>query len=116
MSQPPDDKAAVERALMDQFRDRALRVPEKPPRATLPRLLALAASLALVAAMLLGFDTFLTAVQKFMEIEVVDPAPAATDPMPAFVVTPDVSPPPQADPDPRPSPAPAPEISPATPR
>jgi len=116
MSQPPDDKAAVERALMDRFRDRALREPEKAPPATLPRLLALAASLALVAAMLLGFDTFLTAVQKFMDIEVVDPAPAATDPMPAFVVTPDVSPQPQADPDPRPSPAPAPETSPATPR
>ena len=116
MSQPPDDKAAVERALMDQFRDRALREPEKPPRQPLPRLIALALSLALVAVMLLGFDTFLTAVQKFMEIEVVDPAPAATDPMPAFVVTPEVSPQPQADPDPRPSPAPAPETSPATPR
>ena len=116
MSQPPDDKAAVERALMDQFRDRALREPEKSPRQPLQRLIALALSLALVAVMLLGFDTFLTAVQKFMDIEVVDPAPAATDPMPAFVVTPDVSPQPQADPDPRPSPAPAPENSPATPR
>ena len=116
MSQPPDDKAAVERALMDQFRDRALREPEKPPRQPLQRLIALALSLALVAVMLLGFDTFLTAVQKFMEVEVVDPAPAATDPMPAFVVSPDVSPHPQADPDPRPSPAPAPATSPATPR
>jgi hypothetical protein len=116
MSQPPDDKAAVERALMNQFRDRASREPERPPRATLPRLFALAASLALVAAMLLGFNTFLTAVQKFMDVEVVDPVPAATDPMPAFVVTPDVSPQPQADPDPRPSPGPAPDTSPATPR
>ena len=116
MSQPPDDKAAVERALMNQFRDRASREPERPPRATLPRLFALAASLALVAAMLLGFNTFLTAVQKFMDIEVVDPAPAATDPMPAFVVTPEVSPQSQADPGPRPSPPPEPETSPASPR
>ena len=116
MSQPPDDKAAVERALMDQFRDRALREPEKQPRQPLQRLVALALSLALVTVMLLGFDTFLTAVQKFMEVEVVDPAPAATDPMPAFVVTPEVSPQPQADPDPRPSPAQVPETSPATPR
>ena len=116
MSQLPEDKAIVERALMDQFRDRALREPEKPPRQPLQRLVALALSLALVAAMLLGFDTFLTAVQKFMEIEVVDPAPPVTDPMPAFVVTPDVSPQPPADQDPRPSPAPAPETSPATPR
>jgi hypothetical protein len=116
MSQPPDDKAAVERALMDRFRDRALREPEQQPRHTLQRLAALAFSLALVAVMLLGFDTFLTAVQRFMEVEVVDPAPAATDPMPAFVVTPDVSPQPQADPDPRPSPVPAPGPSPATPR
>ena len=116
MSQLPDDKATVERALMDQFRDRALREPEKPPRHPLHRLVALALSLALVGVMLLGFNTFLTAVQKFMEIEVVDPAPPATDPMPAFVVTPDVSPQPPADQDPRPSPAPAPETSPATPR
>ena len=116
MSQPRDEKAAVERALMDQFRERALRVPEKPPAQALHRLIALAVSLALAAAMLLGFDTFLTAVQKFMEVEVVDPAPAATDPMPAFVVTPEVSPQPQADPDPRPSPVPALGISPATPR
>ena len=116
MSQPNDDKATVERALMDRFRDRALREPEKPPRQRLQRLIALVLSLALVAVMLLGFDTFLTAVQKFMEIEVVDPAPPVTDPMPAFVVTPDVSPQPPADPDPRPSPAPAPETSPATPR
>ena len=116
MSQPRDDKAAVERALMDQFRARASREPEQPPRQTLPRVIALAVSLALVATMLLGFSTFLTAVQKFMDIEVVDPAPAATDPMPAFVVTPDVSPQPQADPDPRPSPARAPETSPAIPR
>ena len=116
MSQPPDDKDAVERALMDQFRDRALREPEKPPRQPLQHLIALVLSLALVAVMLFGFDTFLTAVQKFMEIEVVDPAPAATDPMPAFVVTPDVSPQPPADPDPRPSPPPVPETSPAIPR
>ena len=81
-SRPRLHKATVERALMDRFRDRALREPENAPPATLPRLLALALSLALVAAMLLGFDTFLTAVQKFMEVEVVDPAPAATDPMP----------------------------------
>jgi hypothetical protein len=51
-----------------------------------------------------------------MEIEVVDPAPVATGPMPAYVVEPGVSPQPQADPDPRPSPVPAPGTSPATPR
>jgi len=116
MPQPRDEKVAVERALMDQFRERALRVPEKPPGQALQRLIALAVSLALAAAMLLGFDTFLTAVQKFMDVEVVDPVPAATDPMPAFVVTRDVSPQPQADPDRRPSPGPAPDTSPATPR
>jgi len=38
--------------------------PEKPPRQSLQRLVALALSLALVAVMLLGFDTFLTAVQN----------------------------------------------------
>jgi hypothetical protein len=116
MSQPTDDKAAVERALMDRFRDRASREPEKVPRQPFQYVIALALSLALVAAMLVGFDSFLTAVQKFMDVKVVEPVSDPTDPMPAFVVTREVSPQPQADPDPRPSPAPAPETSPATPR
>jgi len=123
MSDAPDEPAAVERALMDRFRDRANRVPEKPPRRLLQHAIALLLSVAIVLLVLTGFDRFLTSVQKFMEIEVEDeapavaaPAPAPTDPIPAFVVPAEVSPPPPADQDPRPSPPRAPDSAPASPR
>ena len=121
MVEGPDDRAVVERALMDRFRAQANREPEPAPPRLLQHVVALALALALVFLVMFGFDRFLTSVQKFMEIEVVEPAPttgapAATEPMPAFVVPSDVSPPPPADPDPRPSQAPAPDSAPATPR
>jgi hypothetical protein len=115
MAGPEAQRAAVERALMDRAAVLASREPEKPPR-LLRNTVAIAATLAIGAVVLLGLDAFLTAMQKYMETKVVDPAPAPTDPMPAYAVQPEVSPPPQADPDPRPSPAPAPGTSPATPR
>lgn len=121
MSDPPDQRHAVERALMDRFRDRANHVPEQPPRRLLQHAIALLLSVAIVFLVLFGFDRFLTSVQKFMEIEVEQSAPvtaepAPTDPIPAFVVPADVSPPPPADPGPRPSPPRAPDNAPATPR
>jgi hypothetical protein len=119
MPDAPDDPATVERALMDQFRDRAHRVPEKPPRRLLQHAIALLLSVAIVLLVLTGFDKFLTSVQKFMEIEAEPSAPAApapTDPIPAFVVPDEISPPPPADRDPRPNQAPVPDSAPATPR
>jgi hypothetical protein len=111
------ERAAVERALMDRVRVHAAREHEKPPRRLLQHALALAAALSLVAVILFGFDAFLTAMQKFMDTKIEEPAsaPAATEPMPAFVVEPEVSPRPPGDPGPRPSPAQAPGTSPATP-
>lgn len=114
MTDTRDQRAAVERALMDRARAHASREHEKPSR-KLQHSLALLAALVLVGVILFGFDAFLTAMQKFMEIKVEEPAPKPTEPMPAFVVPPDVSPPPQADQDPRPSPAQAPDTSPTTP-
>ncbi len=98
---------------MDRARVHAAREHEKPRR-TLQHSLALLAALALVGVILLGFDAFLTAMQRFMETKVEEPAPKPTEPMPAFVVQPDVSPPPPADQGPRPNPAQAPDTSPAT--
>jgi hypothetical protein len=109
-----EQRAAVERALMDRSRARASSESEQSPR-LLRNTVAIAVTLALVGVVLLGLDAFLTAMQKFMETEIVDPAPAPTEPMPAYAVQPDVSPPPPADPDLRPSPAPAPDTSQATP-
>ena len=87
------------------------------PRDWLRHGLALLAALLLVGVVLMGFDAFLTAMQKFMEAQAVDPAPAATaaQPIQAYAVEGEVSPPPPADPGPRPSPAQAPESAPATP-
>jgi hypothetical protein len=126
---PPDGidstehRATVERALMDRFRARADRPPDEKPRRLLQHAIALGLALALVLAVLIGFDKFLTSMQKFMEIEIEErvpqaaPAQGATaeEPMPAFVVPSEVSPPPPAGPDPRPNPPQAQESAPATP-
>ncbi|MFO1394330.1 MAG: hypothetical protein U1F09_11270 [Steroidobacteraceae bacterium] len=110
---PDDQRAAVERLLMDRARAQAGREDDWP-RDWLRHGLALLAALALVGVVVLGFDRFLTAMQKFMETPVTDPAPASPEPVQAYAVEGDVSPPPQADPGPRPSPPPPADTSPAT--
>ena len=123
MSERPDDsapsaedrRAAVQRLLMDRAMSQAGRELERP-RDWLRHGLALLAALLLVGVVLMGFDAFLTAMQKFMEAQAVDPAPAATaaQPIQAYAVEGEVSPPPPADQGPRPSPAAAPGTAPAT--
>ena len=123
MSEHPEDsatttedrRAAVQRLLMDRAMSQAGRELDRP-RDWLRHGLALLAALVLVGVVLMGFDAFLTAMQKFMETQAVDPAPAATEaqPIQAYAVEGDVSPPPPADQDRRPSPAPAPDSAPAT--
>ena len=100
---------------MERARAQAERDREPTTRRWLQQSIALAAALALVGIVMLGFDAFLTAMQKYMEAEVVDPAPPPEAPMPAYVVPGALNPPPPEDPDPRPSPAPAQGTSPATP-
>ena len=109
---------------MDRFRAQADRPPDEKPRRIVQHTIALALALALVLVVLVGFDKFLTSMQKFMEIEIEERAPQASpaqgaeaeQAMPAFVVPSEVSPPPPAGPDPRPSPPQAPDSVPATPR
>lgn len=123
MSEHPEDsatttedrRAAVQRLLMDRAMSQAGRELDRS-RDWLRHGLALLAALLLVGVVLMGFDAFLTAMQKFMEAQAVDPAPAATEaqPVQAYAVEGDVSPPPPADQDLRPSPAPAPDTAPAT--
>ncbi|MCJ7452298.1 MAG: hypothetical protein MUO39_07470 [Steroidobacteraceae bacterium] len=114
MSDPGEQRAAIERALMDRARALAAHQPERPRR-LLQHSVALVAAIVIVGVVLFGFNAFLVAMQRYMDTEVVEPAPAATDPMPAYAVQPDVSLPPPADQDPRPSQAPAQETSPAIP-
>ncbi len=115
MTATPGERATIERALLDRAHAQAERARARRRQPWLQHALALGAALALVGLIAFGFDAFLTAMQKYMETKVVDPAPAASEPIPAYVVPPTVSPPPTADRDLRPNPAPAPGTSPATP-
>jgi hypothetical protein len=99
---------------MDRARAHASREIERPRR-LLQYAISLVAALVIMGVALFALDAFLTAMQKFMETKVVDPAPDPTSPMPAFVVPAEVSPPPPADQDPRPSQPPARGTSEATP-
>ncbi|MFO1406755.1 MAG: hypothetical protein U1F08_04375 [Steroidobacteraceae bacterium] len=110
---PDDRRASVERLLMERARAQADRE-DDAPRDWLRQGVALAAALALVGVVLMGFDAFLTAMQKFMETQAVDPAPAPTEPVQAYAVEGEVSPPPPAGPGPRPSPPAPAGTSPAT--
>ncbi len=114
MSDPGEQRAAIERALMDRARALAAHRPEKPRR-LLQHSVALVAAILIVGIVLLGLNAFLVAMQRYMDTEIVEPGPAATDPMPAYAVPPEISPPPPADQDPRPSPAPEQGTSPAIP-
>jgi hypothetical protein len=114
LSDPGEQRAAIERALMDRARFLAAHQPEKPRR-LLQHSVSLVAAILIVGIVLLGLNAFLVAMQRYMDTEVVEPEPAATDPMPAYAVPPEISPLQRADQDPRPSPAPEQGTSPANP-
>ena len=69
---------------------------EPPHQAVLPRLAGVLLALLVVLVVLFAFDRFLASVQRFLDLPVGDPEPAATepvvteppvtDPMPAYVV------------------------------
>jgi hypothetical protein len=118
MAHAPQDRESVERVLMDRARSQAERATLKLRRPLLQQVIALVLAAAVVAVVLLGFDAFLTSFQKFLEIGNRAPSPAATAPtapMPAYVVPPEVSPPPQADQSPHPRRDEAPDTSRAKP-
>ncbi len=94
----------VQRALMDRARRQAERQDERLPRPWLPRILGLLLAIAVVAVVLFAFDRFLVIMQHYLGLPVVDPEPAATEPMPAYVVPDEspvapVEPSPQAEPE-----------------
>jgi len=92
-------RSSLERALMERARRAAERAREKPPRPYLQHALALAAALGLVLLLALGFDAFITSMQRVMRMMDEQeqkqqqeqkarpkPAPDPKDPMPAYVV------------------------------
>ena len=96
MTETPDPAPDVQRALMDRARRSAERDNEPTHRAVLPRLAGVLLALLVVLVVLFAFDRFLASVQRFLDLPVGDPEPAATepvvterpvtDPMPAYVV------------------------------
>jgi hypothetical protein len=87
-------RSSLERTLMDRARRAAERDRQKGPRRVLQHSIALAAALALVLVIALGFDAFLTGMQKVMRVLDEDAArqrqeqaqPKPEDPIPAYVV------------------------------
>ena len=89
-------RSKLERTLMDRARRAAEQDRQKGPRRYLQHALALAAAIVLVLVIGLGFDAFLTSVQKVMRMldaeearqkqkqEQVEPDPSK--PIPAYVV------------------------------
>jgi ferric-dicitrate binding protein FerR (iron transport regulator) len=91
-------RSKLERTLMDRARRAAERDRQKAPRRPLQHAIALAAAVVLTLVIGLGFDAFLTSVQKVLRMldeqeaqqqeqqqqEQVEPDPS--DPMPAYVV------------------------------
>jgi hypothetical protein len=86
MTGAPDDRTVLQRALMDRARAQAERDGVKPPQHVLPRVIAAALALGVVLFVLLGFNAFLTSMQKVLGLEVTAPPPAPTEPMPAYAV------------------------------
>lgn len=83
---PADAPVDVQRVLMDRARRQAERHAERLERPVLPRLVGLGLALVVVVIVLFAFDRFLASMQRFLGLPVVDPAPAVTEPLPAYVV------------------------------
>ena len=105
--EPPID---VQRVLMDRARRMAERDQERIERPLVSRLVGLALALLVVVIVLFAFDRFLASMQRFLDLPVTGPEPAVTEPLPAYVVPPDVAPaatPPGGPSTPEPKPEPS---------
>ncbi|HEX9206922.1 MAG TPA: hypothetical protein VF851_01715 [Steroidobacteraceae bacterium] len=87
-------RTLLERQLMERARRAAERDHQKEPRRTLQHVIAMAAAVGLVLIIALGFDAFLTSMQKVMRMldaeeerqKQEQAAPKPDEPMPAYVV------------------------------
>jgi len=71
---------------MERARQQAERQDERLPRPVLPRVVGFALAVLVFVVLLFAFDLFLAIMQRYLDLPVADPAPAATEPMPAYVV------------------------------
>ena len=86
MTGESDERTAAQRALMDRARASAERDKVRAPTRLAPRVVAAVLAVLVVFVVLLGFDVFLTAVQKVLEIQSAEPEPSPAEPIPAYVV------------------------------
>jgi ferric-dicitrate binding protein FerR (iron transport regulator) len=84
MTDPADDGSALQRAIAERAREFAMDSTRPRPRRHWQHAITLIAALLVVALVFLGFDTFLTSMQKLLAIMAADPAP--TGPVPVFMV------------------------------
>jgi hypothetical protein len=83
---PPEAPIDVQRVLMDRARQQAERQGKRLDRPLLPRLIGLGLALVVVVVVLFAFDRFLASMQRFLGLPIADPAPAVTEPLPAYAV------------------------------
>ncbi|HSQ70087.1 MAG TPA: hypothetical protein VLM41_08370 [Steroidobacteraceae bacterium] len=86
MNQQPGERRDRERAVMDVVRRQIERDAEPQPRRTWQHLAALGVALLVSGTLFLGFDLFLTAMQKFMAIEPAEQVAEPVGPVPVFAV------------------------------
>jgi hypothetical protein len=86
LTDSPDEREAFRHALRDRALESAGRAREKPRGHPVPRAVAAMLALSIVSLVLLGFNAFLGAIRKVLDIEAADPAPASTAPVPVYVV------------------------------
>jgi len=86
LTDSPDEREALRHAMRDRALESAGRDREKPRRHPVPRAVAAMLALSIVSLVLLGFNAFLTALRRVLDIEAADPAPAPTEPVPVYVV------------------------------
>jgi hypothetical protein len=83
------DQDALQRAIGERAREFAAGNRSRRPHRYWQQGIALFVALLVVALVFLGFDTFLSSMQKLLEIMAADPAP--TGPVPVYVVPPPAS-------------------------
>ena len=82
-----DQRHRLQRELMERARANAERANERAPRRLAPSLVAMTLAVSIVTFVALGFDSFLSAMQRYLDVSLEEAqAPPPTAPLPVFAV------------------------------